>query len=408
MNATKSVHDEFPITAPSPLAGRIGSVLRVAGHVLAEKITRPVPSTIPAIPRSAGAISAGWLSGILCAGSAGAEIIAVVPGAASNGTTNRQKLKVCYNAIGKAAGLPEHLFIKSTTTLTTRILNGFSGIIQGEIGFYNQVRPELDIEAPAAYYAAYDPKSFRSIVILDDIAASKGATFCTTSKLISRENMRGIVSLLAKVHGKYYGSSRLDSEFLWLKTPLDFQRQTNASLNFRKLCDKGTTRSAEVIPSVLLPEGDRIWRAFGRSLTLNAEGPRYLLHGDGHVRNFYETRDGSMGACDWQITLKGHWGFDFAYAVISGLTIENRRKWERELLEFYLAQLAAAGGPSLNFEDAWLAYRQHTIYPYYGFLTVMGAGSLLPAMQPRDACLEIIRRASAAMVDLDSLSALEV
>lgn len=408
MNATKSVRDEFPITAPSPLAGRLGSVLRIAGHVLAEKITRPVPSDASVIPRSAGAISPRWLSSVLCAGHPGAEIVAVVPGASSNGTTNRQKLEVSYNSIGKVSGLPKHLFIKSTTTLTTRVLNGFSGIIQGEIGFYNQVRPELEIEAPTAYYAAYDPKSFRSIVILDDIAASKGATFCTTSKLISLENMRGIVKLLAHLHGKYYKDPRLDTEFLWLKTPLDFQRQTNAQLNFRKLCDKGTIRSAEVIPPALLPEGDRIWRAFGRSLTLNAEGPQFLLHGDAHVRNFYETRDGSMGACDWQITLKGHWGFDFAYAVISGLTVENRRKWERELLEFYLAELAAAGGPSLEFEDAWLCYRQHTIYPYYGFLTVMGAGSLLPAMQPRGACLEIIRRASTAMVDLDSLAALDV
>ena len=89
-----------------------------------------------------------------------------------------------------------------------------------------------------------------------------------------------------------------------------------------------------------------------------------------------------------------------------GLTVEQRRRWERELLEYYLAELAETGGQAPPFEEAWLAYRRHTIYPYYGFLVVMGAGSLLPAMQPEAACLDIIGRTANAIVDLDSLAAL--
>lgn len=407
MGVQIQVDEAFPVSKAAPLSERLGGVLRIAGHVLAEKLTHPVPSAPPAIPRSADALSKQWASAVLCAGHEGAEVIEVIPGGGSSGTTNRRHLAVRYNQAGKAAGLPEKLFIKSTTTLTTRVLNGFSGIIRGEIGFYNQVRPELEIEAPRAYYAAYDPSSYRSIVVLDDIVAAKGARFCTTADEISLVDMQGIVGLLARCHGQYYASPRLDREFSWLKTPLDFQRQTNASLDFRKLCDKGAERSAEVIPATLMPQQDRIWRAFAASLIGNAEAPHCFLHGDSHIRNFYRTQTGAMGACDWQITLKGHWAFDFAYAVISGLTIENRRRWERGLLEFYLARLADSGGPVVDFDEAWLAYRRHAIYPYYGFLTVMGAGALLPAMQPRAACLDIIGRGAQAILDLDSLVALE-
>jgi hypothetical protein len=406
MLTVPSADQAFP---PSPRVSqyeRLGEVMRIARYVLVDRVLRPVPKRIPQIPRSPEAISAEWLTSVLCAAHPNAAVTVLEAGRASSGSTNRRHFRLQYNQAGREAGLPEALFVKSTATLTTRILNGLSGMIRGEVGFYNQVRPELKVETPLGYFAGYDPASYRSIVVLEDIAATRGASFCTTSEALSLEQMRGIVGLLAKCHGHYFGSPRLDREFMWLKTPLEFQLEINGSLDFRKMCDRGTARSAAVIPPELLPRGDDIWRAFARSLILNAEGPRMLLHGDAHIRNFYSTRAGVMGACDWQITMKGHWAFDFAYAVISGLTVEQRRRWERELLEYYLAEFAQAGGKTPPFEEAWLAYRRHTIYPYYGFLVVMGAGSLLPAMQPEAACLDIIGRTANAIVDLDSLSAL--
>lgn len=321
----------------------MSQLLRVAGHLIAEKVARARPTKAPDIPGSFGALSAQWLESVLCANSPGATVRSFLTVTESNGTTNRRRLLLTYNDVGQEAGLPEWLFLKTTATFTTRVLNGLSGMLRGEVGFYEQIRPELQIEVPKSYFAAYDPATYRSLIVLEDVTVTRGASFCTTRDELSISQMKGILSLLAKCHARYYASARLTDDFRWLRTPLQAQLQNNAALDFRKLCDRGTARCAEVIPESLTPLGDKIWRAFYQSLTFNERGPQVFLHGDSHIRNFYRTRSGAMRACDWQITMKGHWAFDFSYVVISGLPVEKRRIWERELLTHYLEEFAAEG-----------------------------------------------------------------
>ena len=70
------------------------------------------------------------------------------------------------------------------------------------------------------------------------------------------------------------------------------------------------------------------------------------------------TQAGEMGVNDWQNSCKGNWSRDLAYCISTGTVPEVRRTWERELLKYYLEELARAGGPRLGFEDAWRNYRQ--------------------------------------------------
>ena len=46
-----------------------------------------------------------------------------------------------------------------------------TGIAEGESVFYNHARPDLKLRSPHAFYSGYDPKSHRSLVILEDLAA---------------------------------------------------------------------------------------------------------------------------------------------------------------------------------------------------------------------------------------------
>ena len=58
--------------------------------------------------------------------------------------------------------------------------------------------------------------------------------------------------------------------------------------------------------------------------------------------------DGEVGFLDWQMARRGNWSLDLGYFLQGALTIEDRRRSERELLEEYRGALTlpAAEMPS--------------------------------------------------------------
>jgi hypothetical protein len=113
-----------------------------------------------------------------------------------------------------------------------------------------------------------------------------------------------------------------------------------------------------------------------------------------------------MGYSDWHHVLRGGWAYDFAYCVNSACEAEDRRKWERGLMEAYLESLSAHGGAAPSFDDAWLAYRQQCFWPFTAWVFTIGRAWYQPEMQPVDRCLAIIRRTGAAIDDLNAFDAL--
>jgi hypothetical protein len=109
--------------------------------------------------------------------------------------------------------------------------------------------------------------------------------------------------------------------------------------------------------------------------------------------------------CDWQVGLRGSWAYDYSYLLATALEIEDRRAWEHDLLDFYLEQLAAAGGEPVPRARAWQAYRQALFYPYFAWLYTIGRSRLQPNFQPREVSLMMIERIAAAIADLGSFGA---
>ena len=122
-----------------------------------------------------------------------------------------------------------------------------------------------------------------------------------------------------------------------------------------------------------------------------------------HLKNWYVAANGEMGLNDWQCSCKGNWGRDLAYAISTGLAIDDRRAWERDLLRFYLDRLQAAGGPALPFEDAWRIYRQQLFSALAWWTGTLGQPPEAPKMQPKASSLEFIKRMTHAIDDLDAL-----
>ena len=168
-------------------------------------------------------------------------------------------------------------------------------------------------------------------------------------------------------------------------------------------------RAWDEIPSALHGETDRLHEGTVRSMLRAAdEMPRTLLHGDPHIGQTYVTADGHMGFADWQACQQGSWAFDYAYLVNSACEPEDRREWQEGLMKLYLERLAEHGGDAPSFDDAWLAYRQQSFWPYTAWVFTIGRAWYQPEMQPVERCRVIIRRTAAAIDDLNSFEAIGV
>ena len=193
---------------------------RMAVHTIWDYITRPIAKTIDDVPWCAEAISSDWLTAVLCRGIKGARVTSVEICGGDQGSSVRRNLKATYNEEGKNAGLPEHLFCKTTPTVLTRLATGLSAA--GEARFYRQIRPELNIEAPICYHSAWDRNSGRSVHLFNDVVATKAACFCRWQTPISRQQVEQIVDTLAAFHSRYYDSARFTSDLKWVRTVEDF------------------------------------------------------------------------------------------------------------------------------------------------------------------------------------------
>lgn len=391
---------------PSPATSRSRRVARGPAAVARQP---PVSDqrALPAaggLPRSPADLSASWLTAALCRGAPGARVSAVRLRDHSAGTTTRARLELDYEG-ADAARLPRHVFAKFASTLPQRLMLGLGGFIECEPRFYAQVRPLLALEAPVGYFAAVARRSWRSLVLIEDVAATRGARFWQPGTRVTRAQIEDLLAAAAAWHGALWESPRLGA-WRWLKTPAQQMLVIDALIGAADRTRAGAERARGVIPAGLRRRRADLHEALRRSMRVASEGPLTYLHGDLHVANAYLSADGRMGVCDWQTSLRGSWAFDFGYLLATALEVEDRRAWERELLAFYLERLAAAGGGRIHRERAWRAYRQATLYPYFAWTYTIGRWRLQPHFQAEQVSLTLLGRIAAAIEDLDSLGAL--
>jgi Phosphotransferase enzyme family len=377
--------------------------VEIGVHMVGEGIRPPVLRTRADIPRNGTDLNEQWLTAVLCHEHAGARVLSFTTPGGSVGTSTRTALRVSYNEAGQAAGLPKELFTKTTAQFSQRLVLGGADVLHGETRFFLTFRPKVEMEAPKGYWGGVDESSWRSMILMEDIAATKGAIFIKPTTPLTRGQVEDILLNMAAYHGAWWEAPELGV----LKNPTDHYNNVAKFMDFEGRCAVGMERAKTVIPTRLHGQADRLWMGTQKALEIATEVlPATLLHGDSHVGQTYITGDGRMGLTDWQATLQGGWAYDFSYFVGSACEPEDRRAWEKELLELYLEALDKAGGKAPNFDEAWLRYRQTLFYPYSAWAFTIGRAFYQPKMQPEDICLAIIRRLATAIDDLDSFDAL--
>lgn len=356
------------------------------------------------LPLAYEALTDAWLTDALCGEVPGAAVIGHELGPVDNGSSNRRKIGVRYNEAGTAAGLPEKLFCKASHDLTTRFVLGMSGAAEFEAGFYDLIRPKIDIEAPVGVYGKVDTVSYNSLIMLVDISGEV-IEFCDDRTKMSRARAESQMRNLARLHGPGYANEKVRAEFgQFIDWPSFFQRTVNFGLEDG--CKAGFQDGKDVIPPRLFARAGEVWPATLRSVQLHHELAQTLCHGDVHLKNWYVAGNGEMGLSDWQCVHIGHWSRDVAYTISTALSVEDRRAWERDLLALYVDELAANGGPKVALDEATLRYRQQLMTALAWWTITLHPAPGLPDMQPRGTTLEFVRRIATAVDDNASLDSL--
>lgn len=382
-----------------------GRAFSIAGAMLRERVSPPVARTREDVPRDPHAITLEWLTDVLCHAQPGAKVEDFKITTGTCQTTSRAGIAVEYNAVGKAAGLPTKLFAKFTTGFGQRLLVGAAGQMYGESFFYTRFRSRINFESPNGYWGGVDANSWRSMILMEDIAHTRGATFVEPTTPLSRRQVEELVDNLAACHGTWWESPELNV----LKTTKDHLRLVSGFADMGGRAAVGIKMANDIIPPGVRGQADRLWRGAARALEdATTKLPRTLLHGDCHVGQGYINGEGHMGIADWQSIMTGNWAYDYSYLVGSSCEPDDRRAWERDLLNRYLTKLAEAGGKSPSFEEAWQLYRSNMCYPCTAWSFAFGHAFYQPEMQPADTCRTVIRRLATAVDDLKSFEALGV
>ncbi|MEE8311799.1 MAG: phosphotransferase [Candidatus Binatia bacterium] len=371
------------------------SVRLMIGRLVSSRGEGPVPA-------SAAALGPAELTAAMSQACRGARVARVRVLDGHSGTTERARLALEYETVGEAGERPASVFVKTApASLAGQLFVNLMDLAATEVRFYREIAPTLPIAVPRAWYAERHAATGAFVLVLEDLAA-RGARFTDVSDRADLETARRVVTTLGRLHAAFWNSPRFDADLHWLRPPGPRPSLRLERFLCRALVGRGTRRFADVIPEQIRASTTRIVAARDRLERAWAEGPTTLLHGDSHIGNMYFVGD-TVGLLDWQVAQRGQGMRDVSYFLVNSVPTEIRRAHERDLIELWRAVLEEGGVCPPAFDTAWRQHRLHATYTWIGSAVTAAA----PQLQPAPIARAGLSRACRALVDLDSLAALD-
>ncbi len=275
-------------------------------------------------------------------------------------TADRLILKLQYSN-NESYAVPEQVMLK------TMLLSPHAPheMYENEVRFYREIRPQLQLETPRVFASHFDRDSGQFGIIMEDLN-TRGAEFPTACSDVSVTQVEGLLRTLAKLHGYFWQSTRLQTELNWIATETkggmsDIFNTIGFDL-IKDQVEKHAFKQALIAPIGLSLE--QMWEQLSAFQQESAQYAQTLLHGDTHVANTYLLPDADGGLFDWQLMIRGNWAHDVSYIIVTALSTEQRRQHERALLEYYLDCLQQNLGDhsAPDIEEAWYLYRKSIMW----------------------------------------------
>ncbi|HEY5840498.1 MAG TPA: phosphotransferase [Mycobacterium sp.] len=346
------------------------------------------------IPQGWEEITAEWMTTALADHFPGARVDDVAVVLRDDGTNRRARLQLKYSA---GAG-PATVFAKAVDPEHADLVALTSGLYHEPRLFSSGVA--LPLDHPEVYTAIIDEDRRDFLMIMEDVVA-RGADPRDSTRPMTVEQAAAGVRGLARLHSEYWGDRLIKQPALrWVEPFVAFAGLEYAPLHIahERL---GDTVAAEIIALSGTELFVNIWARYIGSLTAS---PPTLLHGDPHIGNTYVLPDETVGFLDWQMVRRGSFSLDLGYFLQGALTIEDRRRSERDLISEYRNELHLPASELPTAQDIWLRYRASVAHGLAIWMATLSGGD---AWQRADICLAFAQRYSAAFVDLETPQALD-
>ena len=344
---------------------------------------------MPKIPTVVSDLSPAWLSEVL-----GAEVVEVKVLDHAFATNQRVRIDLTYTSAG--AG-PASLFVKlAPLDPAHRAMIGASGMGEREVQFYADVASTVNLRVPRSHFAATaDGGDF--VMLLEDLAAA-GCAFSEGEWGVSADAAARALEELASFHARFSDPDARMAIAPWLTTP-SVQHSSFAAQLMRQVLDE---HRDEVSPAYVAA-GELYVSHYDRLDELWHGGPQTYIHGDTHIGNVF--LDGErVGFHDWGLSRVSTPMRDVSYFLTMSVDPEERRKSERALVRDYLDALRASGGPSIDFDEAWLNHRVQAGYTVVA--TFLGFMPSYAGAAGRGLGRALRQRSEQALDDLDVVDAI--
>jgi len=232
------------------------------------------------------------------------------------------------------------------------------GIYEAEVRFYQQIAPTVDIRVPRLYWADIESSTGRFTLLLEDLSAS-GAPGDMIAGGTLEQATRALHALVGLQAPRW--SDSVLRELEWLAHPARNQIffagvEPALPLFLERFGDRLDRRDVALVEQVA-PHAN----AWAERMT---QGPTVVMHGDYRMDNvfFPHDRTAPVAVFDWQATRLGPPLADVSVYLGGCLSLEDRRRHERDLLRAYHEGLVSRGVTGFSFDDAWESYRWCVFY----------------------------------------------
>lgn len=295
---------------------------------------------------------------------------------------------------GAADGAPLSLIAKTSST-DPAVLDFMKRlrVYEREVWFYSELAAPSGLRTPRCYYAAYNPDTAESLLLLEDFRAARPGDNVTGSP---PAEIAVVLSELAKFHAAWWEHPRL-ADLDWIPR---FDSDLDALQDsYRRLWPGFVQKLGARGPATLLELGERFERHLPIVRRTLAVRPQTLAHNDFRLDNLlFDLPDAPLAVIDWQLLCRGPGVTDVAYFFCWCMRLEDRARWE-DLLRGYHVALLAQGVRGYDFEDCRRDFRWGALNVV---LRLVVAGGLLDFSSERGSALAraVIERSSAILEDL--------
>jgi hypothetical protein len=302
--------------------------------------------------------------------------------------------RVRATPVDAAAGTTTFVAKFAATTAATRASLGKGGLYRNEYDFYTRMSHDFPVRVPRCYYAHYDPETYHTLLLLEYVEGEfgddvRGATHAQATVAIDTA---------ARMHRYWATPGRLDAH-TWLKrlAGSDFYH------SFAGIDDRWTRDAlaavGDRVPAWFRRHAPRTARILQSQVEILDRLPTTLTHVDFRTANMCFDRAGQgMTLLDWQMPYRFAGIWDIGVLLTYGLTQDDRRAWQEELIGRY------CGGDRVP-DWAMTAFRHAALF--LAFNMVRNVPVFDRSNPTADALMwACIERACAAVEDTDAIELL--